>query len=73
MKKKMKKAAGLAAVVAAAAMMLAGCGGGQTAPAETTAKAGTESSQTSEDTAGTADGAKEDGDKYYIACGAPFT
>lgn len=73
MKKKMKKAAGLAAVVAAAAMMLAGCEGGQTAPAETTAKAGTESSQTSEDTAGTADGAKEDGDKYYIACGAPFT
>lgn len=69
MRKSMRKTVKLMMTFAAMTAMLAGCGGSEKAPAETAAgdKKGTES--VTETTAAGKDG----GDKYYIACGAPFT
>lgn len=61
----MKKAISLAMTGIMALTLLAGCGGTSSAPAS----AGTGSTAASTSASGTSG----DGDKYYIACGAPFT
>lgn len=69
MRKSMRKTVKMAMAFAVMTAMLTGCGGSEKAPAETTAgdKKGSES------VAETTVAGKDGEDKYYIACGAPFT
>lgn len=62
----MKKAISLAMTGIMALALLAGCGGGSSSAAASSGAGSTPASAA-------ASGASGDGDKYYIACGAPFT